>query len=93
MLTLFLGRHIPPPTNPVSHSYALLMSAHEPFRFEFIRTLCPHLSEEELGEADRNFAAYLDVMAEIVEQRRGGDNRFGDFAPAPYDSIPPVSGV
>jgi hypothetical protein len=53
-----------------------------PFRFQFIRTLCPHLSEEELAEADRNFAAYLHVVQDIVD-RKIAKERFDEMPPAP----------
>lgn len=57
------------------------MPLKQPFRFEFIRKLCAHLTEEELVEAERRFAAYLDVVAEIVERRAKGDSTEPPTAP------------
>ncbi|PZO50465.1 MAG: hypothetical protein DCF16_13020 [Alphaproteobacteria bacterium] len=60
------------------------MTSPDEFQFDFISTLCVHLSEAEMREAKARFAAYLDVVAETLERRtRTGDNRFDERAPAP----------
>ena len=57
------------------------MRSATPFRFTFIRALCPHLSEEEAVDADIRFAAYLQAVAAVAKQV--GDNRFDETPRAP----------
>lgn len=68
-----------------------------PFRFEIIRALCAHLSEEEMIQAEGRFGEYLDVVAQIIERDSAvqcdGDNRFDKSGRAPHDSSPPTKGV
>jgi len=64
------------------------MTTKEPYRFEFIRRLCPHLSKKELEQADARFAAYLDVVANIFERRAKADSTEPRAAPHTSEAHP-----
>lgn len=81
-------------TRPRLHVHGVLqehadMQDREPYRFAFIRNLCPHLSDEELSAADARFAAYLDVAAQIAARLRAEESRFDKTERAPQDLTPP----
>ncbi len=60
-----------------------------PYRFAFTRTLCPHLSEAVLQEADARLTAYLNLVSTIAVRgahEEAGDSRFDKTGQAPQDS-------